>query len=66
MPFLDMSELKSLCSSPITSKNLESVADMPELTKQKIQKNKQWEELPGHFQSPLFQLYVFLGLFIFA
>jgi hypothetical protein len=25
--------------SPITSKNLKSVADMPELTKQKIQKN---------------------------
>ena len=25
--------------SPITSKNLKSVVDMPELTKQKIQKN---------------------------
>jgi hypothetical protein len=40
--------------SPITSKNLKSVADMPELTKQKISKELAMGRIAGPFSVPLF------------
>lgn len=40
--------------SPITSKNLKSVADMPELTKQKISKELAMGRIAGPFSVPPF------------